>query len=289
VLTEIAQSARMMTKRLIGQPGDRLKAYRTALGVSVRDVQEYSRHIARATGQPAFTVSHSYLTSLESGRKGIPSLHKLFTLSVVYRVRFVDLLLSYGLDLENISKFEMDIKLPRTHVIWHDVYDPERPVAFPVRFDPGFKLEQTDLLSRIVETWGEVPIGFIQHMGIRKHLYGFIGTTDFTLHPLIRPGSIVSIDDRDTKIQPSGWETDFDRPIYFLQLRDSYAFGWCQLGEGKLNLIPYSTARCPIKQYKYPDDVDVIGRVIGVAMALGEQPKAMKLIMRPEPTPRLGG
>jgi transcriptional regulator with XRE-family HTH domain len=279
----------MLTKRLIGHPGERLKAYRTALGVSVREVQEYSRHIARATGQPAFTVSHSYLTSLESGRKGVPSLHKLFTLSVVYRVRFVDLLLWYGLDLENISKFEMDIKLPRTHVIWHDVYDPERPVSFPVRFDPGFKLEQTDLLSRIVETWGEVPIGFIQHMGIRKRLYGFIGTTDFTLHPLIRPGSIVSIDDHDTKIQQSGWETDFDRPVYFLQLRDSYAFGWCQVGEGKLNLIPYSTVRCRIKQYEYPDDVDVIGRVVGVAMTLAEQPKAMKLIMHPAPTPRLGG
>jgi transcriptional regulator with XRE-family HTH domain len=276
----------MATKRVNGQAGERLKAYRRALGVTLRDVQEYSRHIAKATGEPAFSLSHSYLTSLENGGMGVPSLHKLFTLSVVYRIRFVDLLLSFGLDLENISKFETEIKLPRTHVIWHDIYHPERPIEFPIKLDPGFKLEQTDLLSRVVETWGEVPIGFIQHMGIRKHLYGFIGTNDFTLHPLIRPGSIVSIDSRDTKIQTSGWETDFDRPVYFLQLRGSYAFGWCQLGEGRLNLIPYSAARCPIRQYKYPDDVDVIGKVIAVAMTLGEQPRATKSSAKP--VPRLG-
>jgi transcriptional regulator with XRE-family HTH domain len=217
-------------------------------------------------------VSHSYLSSLESGRKGVPSVHKLFTLSVLYRVRFVDLLRWYGLDLEDMSKFEIDIRLPRTHIIWHDIYDPERPISFPVRFDRGLNLEKTEILSRMVETWGEIPIGFIQHMSIRHRLYGFIGTTDFTLHPLIRPGSIVAIDDRDTKIQQSGWQTDFDRPIHFLQLRDGYACGWCQLGEGKLSLIPYSTGRYPIRQYKYPEDVDIIGRVIGVAMTLADVP-----------------
>jgi len=233
-------------------------------------VEAYSRHIAQATGNSAFAVSHSYLSSLESGRQGVPSLHKLFTLSVVYRIRFVDLLLSYGLDLENISKFEIDIKLPRTHVIWHDIYDPERPIAFPLRFDPGFTLEKTELLNRMVSTWGEIPIGFIQHMGIRKQLYGYIGTNDFTLHPLIRPGSVVVIDDRDRKIASSGWQNDFDRPIYFLELRQGYACGWCQLEEGNLSVIPYSTGKCRIRQYRFPDDVDVIGRVAGVAMTFEE-------------------
>jgi transcriptional regulator with XRE-family HTH domain len=260
----------MTAKRFPGHPGPRLKAYRTALGITVRDVEAYSHHIARATENPAFILSHSYLSSLEGGKKGVPSLHKLFTLSVVYRIRFVDLLLSYGLDLENISKFEIDVKLPRTHVIWHDVYDPERPISFPLRFDPGFKVEKTDLLTRMVETWGEIPIGFIQHLGIHKNLYGFVGTEDRTLYPLIRPGSIVVIDDRDTKIQTTGWKDDFDRPIYFLQLREGYACAWCQLNGSKLSVIPYSTSKGPIRHYDYPQDVDVIGRVIGVAMTFDE-------------------
>jgi transcriptional regulator with XRE-family HTH domain len=267
----------MTEKRLPGHPGPRLKAYRTALGITVRDVEAYSHHIARATENPAFILSHSYLSSLESGRRGVPSLHKLFTLSVIYRIRFVDLLLSYGLDLENISKFEIEVKLPRTHVIWHDVYDPVRPISFPLRFDPGFKLEKTDLLTRMVETWGEIPIGFIQHLGIHKNVYGYVGTEDRTLYPLIRPGSIVVIDDRDTKIQTTGWNDDFDRPVYFLQLRDGYACAWCQLNGGKLSLIPYSTSKGPIRHYDYPQDVDVIGRVIGVAMTFGDLPSKASL------------
>jgi transcriptional regulator with XRE-family HTH domain len=267
----------MTAKRLPGHPGPRLKAYRTTLGITVRDVEAYSHHIARATENPAFILSHSYLSSLESGRRGVPSLHKLFTLSVIYRIRFVDLLLSYGLDLENISKFEIDVKLPRTHVIWHDVYDPERPISFPLRFDPGFKLEKTDLLTRMVEIWGEIPIGFIQHLGIHKNLYGYVGTEDRTLYPLIRPGSIVVIDDRDTKIQTAGWKDDFDRPIYFFQFREGYACAWCQLNGAKLSLIPYSTSKGPIRYYDYPQDVDVIGRVIGVAMTFRDLPSDTSL------------
>ena len=53
-------------------------------------------------------------------------------------------------------------------------------------------------------------------MGVRKHLYGYIGIKDFTLYPLLRPGSIVTIDDTDKTVRSSGWKNEFDRPIYFL-------------------------------------------------------------------------
>lgn len=273
----------MTGMRLPGSPGPRLKAYRTALGITVRDVEAYSHHIAQVTDNPAFVVSHSYLSSLESGRKGVPSLHKLFTLSVVYRIRFVDLLLSYGLDLENIARFEVDVRLPRTHVVWHDIYEPNRTITFPVRFDPSFRLENTDLLSRIVSTWGDIPIGFIEDMGARKRLYGYIGTKDFTLYPLIRPGSIVTIDDSDTEVQTSGWKDEFDRPIYFLEHVLGYICGWCDLVGKRLNLIPYSKAKSPLSSYELPEDVHVIGRVTGVAMSLNEP-----LSNRPVPRKRFG-
>ena len=144
------------------------------------------------------------------------------------------------------------------------------PSRFLCDSTAGMQIEKTELLNRMVETWGEIPIGFIQHMGIHKNLYGYIGTEDRSLYPLIRPGAIVVIDDRDTKIQTKGWKDDFDRPIYFLQLRDGYACGWCQVNGGKLSVIPYSSSKDPIRYYDYPQDVDVIGRVIGVAMTFGD-------------------
>lgn len=259
----------MAVKRFASNlPGPRLKAYRNALGITLREVEAYSRHIANVEGNSAFIVSHSYLSALEGDKKGIPSFHKLFVLSVLYRIRLCDLLRCYGVDLENISKFEMDIRLPRTHLIWHDVYAPDRSVAFPVRFDPGFNLKETEFFTRIIETWGEIPIGFIQHLGIQKRLYGFIGTEDFTLYPIIRPGSIVSIDDSDTKIELQGWSDTFERPIYFLQLRKDYACGWCQVTGDRLSLIPCSTGFCSVREFNYPAEVAVVGRVVGVAMAL---------------------
>lgn len=264
----------MTAMRLPGLPGPRLKAYRTALGISVRDVEAYSHHIAEVTANPAFVVSHSYLSSLESGRKSVPSLHKLFTLTVIYRIRFVDLLLSYGLDLENIARFESDVRLPRTHVVWHDISTPNRGITLPVRFDPTFRVENTDLLSRVVSTWGDIPLPFIERMGARKHLYGYIGMKDFTLYPLVRPGSIVTIDDTDKTVRTSGWNDEFDRPIYFLEHGQGYACGWCEFSENKLRLVSYLRSKSTRTPTELPDDVQVIGRVTGIAMSLRAGPGA---------------
>jgi hypothetical protein len=73
------------------------------------------------------------------------------------------------------------------------------------------------------------------------------------------PGLLVQIDSRDTKIQESGWESVFDRPIYFLQLHKGYACGFCQLFNGSLSIIPFDT--------QHPEEAEVIGRVTGVAMS----------------------
>jgi hypothetical protein len=198
----------------------------------------------------------------------MPSVHKLFTLSAIYRINFVDLLLFFGIDLDQINTARLAVKLPRTHLVPPEIYDTERRVSFPVRFDPGARIEDTNLLSRMVQTWGEIPIAFVQNLGLRKYLYGFIGMDDYTLYPMIRPGAFVQIDDQDTKIQTESWENEFERPIYFFQLREEYACGWCEL-EGKvLSIIPHSLSGRKTRQFDYPDNIDVVGRVVAVATLL---------------------
>src|SRR5580704_8096149 len=75
-----------------GPPGQRLKALREALGISGRDVQTHSRLIARSQGNQKYCISHSSLVEIENSTR-VPSVHKLFTLSALYRINFVDLLL----------------------------------------------------------------------------------------------------------------------------------------------------------------------------------------------------
>src|SRR6266481_3583767 len=237
-----------------GPPGQRLKALREALGISGRDVQMYSRLIAGTQGNQRHCISHSSLVEIENSTR-VPSVHKLFTLSALYRINFVDLLLFFGIDLDQINTARLAVKLPRTHLVPSEIYDTERRVSFPVRFDPGARIEESNLLSRMVQTWGEIPIAFVQNLGLRKYLYGFIG-----------------IDDQDTKIDPDPGENEYERPIYFFQLRDGYAFGWCEL-EGKvLSIIPHQMSGRKTRQFNYPDDIDVVGRVVAVAMPLRRKP-----------------
>jgi hypothetical protein len=92
---------------------------------------------------------------------------------------------------------------------------------------------------------------------------------DYTLYPHIRPGSLVQIDARQTKIKKD-WQNEFDRPIYFVDLRDTYMCSWCEVDGNQLVLIPSPQLRRPSKHVRYPGDADVVGRVTVVTMPLAE-------------------
>lgn len=257
----------LQTKDPPGPPGQRLKSLREFLGLTGRDVQVHSSLIARTQASQKYYISHSSLIDIENSSR-TPGVHKLFTLSALYRINFVDLLLLFGIDLDQINTARLAIQLPKTHLVPSEIYDAERRVSFPARFDPGARIEETNLLSRMVQTWGEIPIAFVQTLALRKYLYGFIGMDDYTLYPMIRPGAFVQIDDKETRIQADPGENEFERPIYFFQLRDGYACGWCRLDGKILNIIPHSLSRVQSRQFAYPDDIDVVGLVVAVAMPL---------------------
>lgn len=247
--------------------GEQLKDLRNRLGITTREVEEYSRRIAEVQENEEFGISNAWLTQIEN-RECTPSVYKFYTLSIIYRTKFTDLLLLYGVDLEKIGKYHLATPLEKTHITNLDVYDGERAVSFPVRFDPGFRLEKTNLLSRMVEVWGEIPIAMVQHLDFRRSLYGYIGLSDYSLYPFLRPGSFVQVDDNQTKIQKPPWRTEFDRPIYFIELRDGYACSWCELQGKQLILVPHPLSGCPIRQFAYPNEAEVIGRVTAVAMRI---------------------
>jgi len=251
------------------RPGEQLKGIRIRLGITTREVEEQSRKIAEAEGNEECYISNAWLTQIEN-KESVPSIYKLYSLAVVYRVKFTDLLRLFGVDLERIAKYQLESGLQQTHLTTLEVYDGDRAVSFPVRFDRGFSAEKTSLLSRMVEVWGEVPIALIQHLDIRHSQYGYIGLKDYTLYPLLRPGSFVQIDQRVNKVQASPWRIEYDRPIYFVELRDGYACSWCELDGNQLTLIPHPLSPCRIRRFNYSTEAEVIGRVTAVAMRIAE-------------------
>jgi hypothetical protein len=120
----------------------------------------------------------------------------------------------------------------------------------------------------MVETWGEIPVALLHQLDLRNCLCGYVGLEDYTLYPLIRPGSFVEIDERQNKVKPGTWQNEFDRPIFFVELRDGYACSWCELDGNQLLLIPYPQSRRQIRQVRYPAEADIVGRVTAVTMTI---------------------
>ena len=148
------------------------------------------------------------------------------------------------------------------------VHHPEDSESLPVQFKPKFRLEKTNLLARVVEKWDEIPVGFLQDLDLRKSVYGYIELEDYTLFPLIRPGSLVKIDANQRKISTEKWNTEFDRPIYFVELRNGYVCSWCQVDRGQLIVIPHPHSHQDVRRFDYPSQTEIVGRVTGVAMRI---------------------
>ena len=108
----------------------------------------------------------------------------------------------------------------------------------------------------------------MQCLNSRHSVYGYVGTQDFTLFPWIRPGSFVEIDAGQRRIERILWSNEFDRPIFFVELRDSYACSWCELRERHLFLVPSPQSHYRIQEVRYPDDAEIVGRVTAVSMQI---------------------
>lgn len=251
--------------------GERLKEVRKRLGITTREVEEHSRKIAESEGNDEFFVSNTWLSRIENS-EFMPGAYKLFSLSAIYGLKFTDLFLFYGLDWEKTSKYWMSTPQPQTHLTSLELYDKERTVTLPLRFDPGFRVDKTNLVSQMVEMWGEVPFQYLRHLDFRHSTYGYIGTNDYTLYPLVRPGTFVQINDRLTKIQTFTWRNEYERPIYFVELRDGYACAWCELQGQQLLLLPHPLSGCTARQFAYPMEAEIVGRVTALAMQIVNPP-----------------
>ena len=72
-----------------------------------------------------------------------------------------------------------------------------------------------------------------------------------------------------------GWGVDEARGQVF-ELRGGYACCWCNLAGGHLILQPHPSSPCEPILLDYPNDADVVGRVVGVAMQLEAAPAKRK-------------
>jgi len=250
---------------MMEEPGQKLKRVRERLNLRFREVEEASTEIARRRGNDEFIVALSRLADIEN--KGtMPSIYRLYSLCAIYRLELSEVLSWYGISPATIPADADVIEHGRTHLIG---FRPEEgDVQVPIALDPGLDLSRTAFLSRLIQTWGTVPLTMLSNIDLRDYRYGQIGADDWFMFPLIPPGSLVVIDDSKRRIVTSGWSSEHDRPIYFLEHREGYACGWCSLADGRIIVQPHPASQCDAESYAYPSEVEVIGQVTRVALNL---------------------
>jgi transcriptional regulator with XRE-family HTH domain len=245
-------------------PGQRLKRARERLNLRYRDVEDASLRIAERRKNDEFIVALSRLSDIEN--KGtVPSVFRMYSLCAIYRLDFGEVLQWYGVDLSNLPTDSSEVDIERTHLIGFQAQE-HGEVQLPLRLDPGIDLEKTTYLSRMIQRWGRLPLMLLNGLDLKAHRYAYIGSEDWSMYPLIQPASLVLIDESKRRIIMSGWSNEFERPIYFFEHRDGFATGWCHLEENRLVLQPHPASMCSPRIYKYPEEIDVIGQVVGVAM-----------------------
>lgn len=247
--------------------GQSLRMLREQLGLTMRDVETASALIAEKHKSDEFAIPPSRLSDIET--KGVvPSIYRIYSLSIIYRRDARELLAFFGVDL-NRSAEDLHLAFPpKSHVA--DALQSSSSAQIPVRMDPSFDARFTVNMGRVVEQWGIVPLAYLEQFANRRYTYGYIGSEDFTMYPILPPGTFIQIDETKNRVIEGAWRSEYERPIYFVETREGYICSWCSLQKDGIVLQSHPLSPVPVKVLKHPQEAEVVGQVVGVAMRLGE-------------------
>jgi transcriptional regulator with XRE-family HTH domain len=242
--------------------GLRLRQIRDALGLTYRDVEKASYQIAVNRGRPDFILHISRLADIEN-RGVVPSLHKLYSLAAILHLDPLEISSWYEAPFRQSSTDGASFPPPRTHLS----SSPLRDAATPPTQSPA-AVENTELLRE--RPLSVLPMLQVQTSAKHKHRYGFIGLSDRRMMPLLRPGSTVLIDTTLRRVEDAEWSSEYDRPMYFVEIRNGYRCGWFQRDKNRLIMQPHTLSRCAPESWPTPDEAEVVGQVVGIVSYLAE-------------------
>lgn len=154
--------------------------------VSQRSAALYSR------SSPYF-VPHNLYYDLRNERFS-PSVHQIFSLSRISGYRLRDWLRVFGLDLENITRMQIQLPAKRTLLLDTSLTDPNESIPwFSNRASRESAPSSIAPLAQLLEPTGPHRISSVCELK-RRFLYAKVGHEDALAFPELAPGSIVRID-----------------------------------------------------------------------------------------------
>ena len=251
----------------MNEAGLKLRATREQLGYTLRDIEQSSTRLAERLKNDEYAVPMSRLSDIET--KGVvPSIYRMYSLAVLYRLDFHELMAWYGIDLARMS---LDLKSSEPRRTHRTEPPAIAQIDMPIRLDPSFDLRRTSNLGRMIEKWGMVPLTHLKELADNGFTYGYIGSEDYTMYPLLLPGTFIQVDEsKDQVVSDGAWRSEYERPIYFVETREGHFCSWCSLKGDCIILQPHPLSPVPIRIMRYRQEADVIGQVVGIAMRLDQ-------------------
>ncbi len=243
-------------------PGLRLRRLRERLGLSYRDVERASFQIASNRGRPDFKLHISRLAEMEN-HNVVPTLYKLFSLAVIYHLDPLELSAWYEAPFQQAPLEGACFPPPQTYLT-----ETLLPFTIPTHGGGSLSTEGTTLLARRPAAVGDFPR--IPAEGTGRYRYGYVGLADRRMFPILRPGSFVVIDTSLHTIDDSDWTSEYDRPLYFVELRGGYRCGWFHKHKSTLIMQPHTLSHCTPESWRTPDEAELVGQVVGISTYLND-------------------
>jgi hypothetical protein len=250
----------------VQQPSTLLRSTRLRAGLSLREASEMSREIANALGDRRYFTSPGSLSDYEATNTPPRHIHKLFTLCILYSIRFRELLSSFGYTLTE-SRFDA---IPS---VWmrrerKNYVPPPRPAA------P--KVQETPFLEALVHRIFGIPffldsaipsLSGLSQISLRDVFW--VGGQTQPLHPSLTGALFVIVNRQQKKPVAFRRKSTWDQPLYLLRKRDgAYLLASCSLEDRVIAVHPYSEGFVRPERFRNGVDAEVVGQIVTVIRSL---------------------
>jgi hypothetical protein len=244
-----------------------LRASRTKLRLSLREVANMSRDLANLIGDERCSVSHSSLCDYELFNAPPRHFHKAITLCSLYGLQFHAFLKAIGIVLAEAGTESIPDNLARR------VLDLESVENSDDSDMPG----RTGFLAEMLERCEEIPFFLRESIKPLSDLddaslddFFWIGGKHDVLHPCLANGLFALVNRREKRPMHFTSKPAWQQPVYVILRRDgTYLCACCGIENGTLLIHPYSQQFQRSEHLRYHHDAEVVGRIVTVARKLG--------------------
>jgi transcriptional regulator with XRE-family HTH domain len=244
-----------------------LRRARLRAGLSFHDASALSRSVVKVLGDERYFTSQASLSDYEA-RNTLPRhIHKLFTLCAIYAIPFRELLVSFGLSLEE-----------------------ERTTAIPDRWMPPAN-RLAEMQGRQTAPQTERPRGFLGSLlgqfgappfFLRDSIASLLGLSELSLHDVfwaggqpaaLQPslaGALFVVVNRKRRTPPAFLRKSLsDQPLYLLARRNgSQVLASCTLEDHLIVVHPHAGNFVRPERLQNHADAEVVGQIVGVVRTL---------------------